>query len=229
MTGQLLTTVAHEITPTITAFFQQSLDTGIFPTKFKLANITPLHKKGSRSNRENYRPISLTSILGKCLEHIIASNFMTHLEKQNILTPTQHGFRHSRSTVSQLLSTNFDVIESLDSKNQVDGILLDFTKAFDRVPFQRLLYKLNYYGLRNKYLAWAESFLCNRFQRVVIDGCTSDYTPVLSGVPQGTVLRRIRPHLLFVLHQRSAGESPISSSTLRGRCVLVPQNTRPIR
>ncbi|KAJ8030007.1 LINE-1 reverse transcriptase-like [Holothuria leucospilota] len=97
----LLKTVANEITPVIVSFFQQSLNTGIFPDKLKKANVTPIPKKGSKADVKNYPPISLTSILSKCLEHIMVSNFMSHLESNSILTPYQHGFRKHRSTVTQ--------------------------------------------------------------------------------------------------------------------------------
>ena len=111
----------------------------------------------------------------------------TH-ESSRILVPAQHGFRKRRSTVSQLIHTSNDLAHCLNHKSQVDGILLDFTKAFDRVSHSHLLHKLSHYGIRQNYLAWAKSFLSNRTQRVIIDGKFSNFSPVLSGVPQGTVL-----------------------------------------
>ena len=140
------------------SFFQQSLDTGTLPDEFKNANVTPIHKKGLKSDVNNYHPISLTSILSKCLEHIVVSHFMNHLETNNILAPRQHGFRKRRSTVSQLLLTCNDFATSLDKRSQVDGILLDFSKAFDKVTHKHLLYKLSYNGLRGHHLNWAKSF-----------------------------------------------------------------------
>ena len=188
LSAKLISTLANELTPAITSLFQQSFDSGIFPTKFKEANITPIHKKGPKSNKENYRPISLTNILSKSFEHIFASNLMKHLEHNNILTDFQHGFRKSRSTVSQLLTTCHDLAIGLNQNTQTDGILLDFSKAFDRVSHKRLLHKLNFYGVRDRNLEWAKSFLSDRLQRVVIDGVPSSYSNVISGVPQGTVL-----------------------------------------
>ena len=184
----LLKTVATEITPVIVSFFQQSLNTGTFPDELKKANVTPIPKKGSKSDVKNYRPISLTSILSKCLEHIVVSNFMDHLESNNILTPYQHGFRKHRSTVTQLLLTCNDFATSLDNHSQVDGILLDFSKAFDKVSHKHLFYKLSFYGLRGNYLNWVKSYLQNRTQCTLIDGQTSNESLVSSGVPQGTVL-----------------------------------------
>ena len=113
---------------------------------------------------------------------------MDHLEKNNILTPSQHGFRQRRSTVSQLLLTCNDLANSINNRSQVDGVLLDFAEAFDKVSHKHLIYKLGFYGLRGNYLNWAHSFLYNRTQRTLVDGETSTQSDVGSGVPQGTVL-----------------------------------------
>ena len=184
----LLKLISFEISPVIMSLFQQSLDSGIFPDAFKEANITPIHKKGPKTDVKNYRPISLTSVLGKCLEHIMSSQLMNHFESNGMLVPVQHGFRKHRSTVSQLITTSNDLSYCLNQRSQVDGIFLDFTKAFDRVSHNHLLYKLNFYGVRQNYLNWAESFLTNRTQKVLIDGKFSKCSQVLSGVRQGTVL-----------------------------------------
>ena len=114
---------------------------------------------------------------------------MRHFDQQNILTEKQHGFRKRRSTVSQLISTIQGMTSKLISgKDQVDVILLNFAKAFDKVPHQRLLYKLNYYGIRGVTLKWIEAFLGCRKQQVLLDGSKSQQADVISGVPQGTVL-----------------------------------------
>lgn len=210
ISATLLKTVSAEITPVIVSLFQQSFDTGVFPDEFKMAKITPIHKKGQKSNVENYRPISLTSILGKCLEHILASQLMDHLDRNGILIPQQHGFRKRRSTVTQLLLTCEDFATSLNSRSQVDAILLDFSKAFDKVPHKHLIYKLQFYGLRGNYLNWARSFLQNRTQRTVIDGETSRQSTVKSGVPQGTVLGP----LFFLCYINDFPDS-VSSSSVR--------------
>ena len=122
------------------------------------------------------------------MEHIITSNVMSHLEHNNILYNLQHGFRKARSCESQLI----DFIQELNFKNnqniQTDLIIMDFAKAFDKVPHKRLLYKLNYYGIRHNTLKWIEAFLTDRTQTVVLNGTSSTSVPVTSGVPQGTVL-----------------------------------------
>ena len=113
---------------------------------------------------------------------------MQHLENNNILTDKQHGFRHPRSCESQLLTTVHDLALNIDKCKQTDVILLDFSKAFDKVPRQRLLSKLHFYGIQNSTLNWISSFLTNRTQQVTIDNIQSDQLPVDAGVPQGTVL-----------------------------------------
>ena len=130
------------------------------------------------------------------MEHIVASQLMTHLERHDILSSKQHGFRKHKSTISQLLITSNDLATNLNSRSQTDCILLDFSKAFDRVSHEHLLYKLDYYGIRGKHLKWTKSFLTDRLQRVVIDGNASDFVKVHSGVPQGTVLGPFSSYVL---------------------------------
>jgi hypothetical protein len=113
-------------------------------------------KKGDKSTPSNYRPVSLTSICSKVLEHIIHSHIMKHLDKHQILTDYQHGFRASRSCESQLLIIINDIAKSMNAGEQMDTILLDFSKAFDKVPYQRLLLKLRHYGIRGNLLDWIE-------------------------------------------------------------------------
>ena len=168
--------------------FQASLDQGVVPPDWKTANVVPLFKKGDKSKAENYRPISLTSITCKVLEHVVFSNIMSHFDKFKILDDAQHGFRKNRSCVSQLVTTLFDFVNTLNNKEQTDAILLDFSKAFDKVDHLGLISKLAHYGIRGPLLEWTSSFLIGRKQCVVVDGKASKLTNVLSGVPQGTVL-----------------------------------------
>ena len=153
-----------------------------------LGVVTPLFKKGKRYDPSNYRPVSLTSIVCKTLEHILVSQIMKHLETNSILCNNQYGFRARRSCESQLLLTIDDFARALNNRLQVDIGILDFSKAFDKVPHARLVKKLDYYGIRGKTLQWITSFLHNRSQQVVIEGTYSSPCKVTSGVPQGTVL-----------------------------------------
>ena len=186
--GNFLKLCAYEIADIYQVLFQASLDQGVVPPDWKEANIVPLLKKGDKSLPENYRPISLTSLSCKLLEHVVHSNIMTHFDKFEVLDDAQHGFRKRRSCVSQLISTLDDFANCLKNQQQIDAILLDFSKAFDKVDHEGLILKLEHLGIRNSLLNWIRSFLIGRNQRVVIEGKESSPTKVLSGVPQGTVL-----------------------------------------
>ena len=126
----------------------------------------------------------------------IFHNVMSHLNANNILIENQHGFRAGYSCVSQLITLTEDILHALDQRKQVDIILLDFAKAFDTVPHQRLLKKLQYYGIRNNILNWIRTWLTDRTQRVFLNGESSTSVKVSSGVPQGTVLGP----LMFLLY-----------------------------
>ena len=186
--GQFLKLFADDLADILSVLFQASLDQGILPTDWKVANIVPLFKKGNKSLPENYRPISLTCLTCKILEHVVFSSVMSHFEKYNVLDDAQHGFRKKRSTISQLVITVNDFASTLRDQKQTDAILLDFSKAFDKVDHEGLLSKLDHLGINGPLLKWARSFLVGREQRVVVEGMESTPSKVLSGVPQGTVL-----------------------------------------
>ena len=171
-----------------TVLFQASLNQGVLPADWKTANIVPLFKKGDKALPQNYRPISLTSLTCKILEHVVFSNFISHFEQFHILDNAQHGFRKNRSCVSQLIITINDLADELKKSGQTDAFFLDFSKAFDKVDHEGLLLKLEHNGIRGPPLDWTRSFLIGRNQRVLVEGMESPPTSVLSGVPQGTVL-----------------------------------------
>ena len=184
----ILKSAASQLAPILTRLYQYSLDSVEVPIDWKNAHIVPVFKKGEKHIPSNYRPVTLTSIACKVLEHIVHSSVMDHFDRHKILTDKQHGFRAKRSCESQLITTIQKIASTMSTKGQVDVILLDFAKAFNKVPYQRLLHKLDYYGVRNSTLHWIESFLHQRKQSVLLDGTKSSEADVLSGVPQGTVL-----------------------------------------
>ena len=165
--GKLLKICAFELHEVFTILLQNSLNLGAIPDDWKSAHIFPLFKKGDKSNAGNYRPISLTSISCKLLEHIVHSNIMDFLDQLNYLSPFQHGFRQKRSCESQLLTTLRDFSSCLNSNGQIDAVLLDFSKAFDEVDHKLLLSKIENIGIHGPLFNW-------------ISSCSNN---VLSGVP----------------------------------------------
>ena len=159
--------------------------------------IAPVYKGGSKLQSLNYRPISLTSHIIKVFERVFQKKIVHYLEKNNLLSCNQHGFRKGRSCLSELLSHFNDLFENLGNGEDSDTIYLDFSKAFDKVDHALLIKKLQLYGISGKVLKWIECFLSNRVQTVVVDGHKSEITLVISGVPQGTVLGPLL-FLLFV-------------------------------
>jgi hypothetical protein len=150
--------------------------------------VIPLHKKGDRCSVSNYRPISLQPIVSKVMERLDHALLMEHLSDNVILSPHQFGFRPQFSTGDALLSVTGDWFEALDKYFEVSTLFFDLTKAFDSIPHSVVLHKLHSVGLSNSLCSWFNSYLCNRFQQVVIDGATSHRILVTSGVPQGSVL-----------------------------------------
>ena len=186
--GKLLKLCAYELHEIFAILFQQSINLGAIPDDWKSAHIFPLYKKGDKTAPSNYRPISLTCISCKLLEHIVFSSVTDFFDRHNFLSPFQHGFRQKRSCESQLLTTIKDFSHCLNKSGQTDAVLLDFSKAFDKVDHKLLLSKINNAGIHGPLLNWISSFLTNRLQHVIVEGCLSSPNQVLSGVPQGTVL-----------------------------------------
>lgn len=188
--------VAKEISPALSMIFQASLNQGALPDIWKSALVVPVYKKGSKRDPANYRPVSLTCICSKIMEHIIYSSMFEHLNSHQALREEQHGFRQHRSCETQLITTIHDFAQCLNQQGQCDVLLLDFCKAFDKVPHSRLFYKLQFYGINGSLLTWIINFLSDRSQQVVLDNNHSNSNNVISGVPQGTVLAP----LLFLVY-----------------------------
>lgn len=164
------------------------LERGELPEVWKLSIVTPLYKKGNRNLPGNYRPISLTCNMCKCMEKIIVRKLTSFLLENHTISEFQHGFLPGRSTITNLISCLDSWTKSFDKNEQVDVIYLDFEKAFDKVPHNLLLYKLEHHGVRGSLLMLIKSFLKGRSYQVRVNGSLSSKRGVLSGVPQGSVL-----------------------------------------
>ena len=177
-----------ELSPILTGLYRKSLKDGHLPRDWLSANVIGIFKKGNKQDASNYRPISLTCVTCKILEHILYSQIMKHYSRHNFISNTQHGFQKGLSCETQLATTVEELQKGLDNKYQQDVVILDFNKAFDKVPHRHLLKKLDASGIRGNTHKWLTAYLTNRTQRVIVDGRSSGEAPVVSGVPQGTVL-----------------------------------------
>ena len=168
--------------------WRSCLDHGVTPNIWILSYVVPIFKGGSKGDPVNYRPVSLTSHLIKICEKVIRKNIVSYMDELGLFNSSQHGFRSGRSCLSQLL-THFDKILSyLEQGINVDTVYLDFSKAFNKVDHGILLDKLKSIGIGGKVAKWIFSFLHDRKQVVIVNGKKSKCVPVLSGVPQGSVL-----------------------------------------
>lgn len=168
--------------------YTRCLAEGTVPPDWKLANVTPIFKKGSKGSPGNYRPVSLTCVLCKVMESILRDAIVQHLEQYSLLRKSQHGFMAGKSTLSNLLEYLEDLTRLVDEGHAVDIVYLDFAKAFDKVPHMRLMRKCEGLGIQGDILRWVQEWLTDRKQRVVLNGKCSKWGDVLSGVPQGSVL-----------------------------------------
>ena len=211
VSAQMLKTTAHSIAPSITKLFNLSISHGRFPESWKTSTVVP--KSANHKEATNYRPISLLSILSKMLERHFHQYITNHLNDHHPLSNKQWGFQSGKSTVAALLSATHDWFQALESGQEVCSIFFDLKKVFDSVPHRPLLDKLARYGLDAHTLSWITSYLTNRKQHVVVGGETSLDAPVLSGVPQGSVLGP----LLFLVYMY---ESDVPDSVLSDGSVL---------
>ena len=188
LSAMMLIETSNEIAYPLLLLYKKSLNETSVPADWKSANVTPIFKKGTRSSVENYRPVSLTSLICKVFESIIRDTIVEYLERNQLISTSQHGFRKGRSCLTNLLDFLDKVTGYVDSGDNVDVVFLDFAKAFDKVSHRRLLLKLEAHGIDSKLITWIAEWLRNRVQRVCLRGVVSSWLEVLSGVPQGSVL-----------------------------------------
>ena len=176
--------------------FSSCMDSGMFPTKWKMANVVPVYKKDDKQNVKNYRPVSLLPIFGKIFERLIYKEMYAFFIENNLISQNQSCFKQGDSCINQLLSITHDIYQSLDQSYEVRGVFLDILKAFDKVWHKGLLYKLAQNGINGPLLKLLNDFLRGRKQRVVLNGQHSSWSDILAGVPQGSILGP----LLFLIY-----------------------------
>ena len=162
----------------------------IYPSTWKKANVIPVHKQGDKQYVNNYRPVSLLPEFGKIFEKLIFNEIYSFLEREKLLSTNQSGFRPSDSCVNQLLIITHEIFSSFDCNPslEVRSIFLDISKAFDKVWHEGLLYKLKSFGISGNLLNLIKHYLTDRFQRVLLNGQCSNWQPVLAGVSQESIL-----------------------------------------
>lgn len=172
----------------LTVIFNTILTSGIFSSAFKMAEIVPVHKSGSKSSLENYRPISLISNFAKIVEVLLFNRLYKFFDDCNIFSCNQYGFRKGKSTNQAIAKVTEFIYSQLDSSKPVIAVFLDLAKAFDTVDHNILLSKLERHGVRGLPFQLIKSYLSDRYQFVNIEGHYSSRSLVRVGVPQGTVL-----------------------------------------
>ncbi len=145
-------------------------------------------EEGIQAIARELQAISLTCICSKVMEHILVSNVINHFQKHHILNGFQHGFRKLHSCETQLIGFINDIAREMQGGEQTDIIVMDFSKAFDKVPHKELIFKLSNYGIDHYTLGWIQNFLKNRQQCTILERERSSYTHVTSEVPQGSAL-----------------------------------------
>ena len=163
----LLKTMSKVFAVPLSLIYQESIRSGKIPSVWKDACVTPLFKKGQKSNPGNYRPVSLTSIVCKCMEKIVRAAVIEHLSRNNLISNEQFGFRNGRSCVLQFIDVMEDWSNYVENDESWDTVYLDFAKAFNSVPHERLLLKVSAYGIRGQLLSWIKDFLTERRQYVI--------------------------------------------------------------
>ncbi|EYC35206.1 hypothetical protein Y032_1116g3629 [Ancylostoma ceylanicum] len=207
--------VVHLIAYPLEHIFNLSYMRSEVPERWKRSFITPIPKKPPFSNPNNYRPVSITSIFARLFEKIMKRHIVEHLTEQQIIPKSQHGFWKGKSIETALLESTNDWTQALDEHNSVHVVYFDFSKAFDKIPIQKLLHKLYRVGVQPRAVEWIRGFLENRTYQVRIDDCFSTVYGTSSGVPQGGVLSP----LLFLVY---TCDLPNSVSKFGVTCKMQP-------
>jgi hypothetical protein len=208
--NRILKEAALPISKPMAELFNFCLSLGTFPEQWKLAQVIPIFKKGDPLQCTNYRPISLLPCISKVFERVLFNHIFHFLKTNDLINKHQSGFIPGDSTVNQLLAICHKLCGHLDNNEDVIGVFLDLTKAFDKVWHQGLLYKINKIGIQGNILKMMSSYLANRQQFVVLHGCKSNLAKLAAGVPQGSVLGP----LLFLVYINDITEALANESYL---------------
>ena len=209
LSAKYLKISAQVISKPLTSILNLSIQNSSYPDALKKAKVTPVFKKGCKSDINNYRPISVLPIINSIFERHVSTCMISYLEKNNLLFQYQSGFRRLHSCQTALTKIVDNWLNALNNKETVGTVFLDLSKAFDLVNHKLLLQKLAMYGFSQKAILWFDSYLTNRTQQVYISGKLSESNTISIGVPQGSVLGP----LLFLVY---INDLPLSISS----CVL---------
>ena len=180
--------IRDEITPAITHIINLSLSNGEFPDAWKVSKVVPLYKKDDVLNLNNYRPIAIIPIMSKILERAMYNQLIKHFSENALLNPSHHAYRKNHSTATAMIELLDSWVQGVDSHQMVGVCFLDMSAAFDCVDHGILLQKLSLYGCSETINKWFSSYLSGRRQGVCINGTMSKLLPVVTGVPQGSIL-----------------------------------------
>lgn len=216
ITAKAVIYCADTIVPYIVNIINSSFLSGTFPEKLKTARVTPIYKSGDKNDVSNYRPISITPIISKLLEHAMKTRTENFLTTKHFFYEGQYGFRNKSNTATAVIDLVTLIQDKIDKGCITSGVFLDFSKAFDTVDHKILLQKLQHFGIRGNALSWYQSFLANRKQFIEIDNNKSETKLINIGVPQGSILGP----LLFLIYIND-----MANLNLEGHLMLYADDT----
>lgn len=205
---KVIKTMACFISVPLSHIINLSLQNGTIPTDLKQARVIPVYKSGDKSLKSNYRPISVLPVFFKIFERIVYIRLLNFLEKHDIIYEHQYGFLPKKSASHALISFVNKIIDAFENNKLSFGIFLDFSKAFDTLDHNILMFKLHHYGIHGIGYHWFNDYLSNRSQYVNISNVNSHMCSIKTGVPQGSILGP----LLFLLY---INDLPFASSCLK--------------